>query len=104
MLQIRYDGGQWQDVGLVNSGSSLPNAFVNVSITNNKLTFTRNNGTTQVIDLPNTGEGSVVTVQQVLGSGVHIATITVDGTPVKIYAPNGSGPDCRGKRPPLHPR
>lgn len=77
---------------MVNSGSDLPNAFVNVSIANNKLTFTRNNGTTQIIDLPETGSGgSVITVQQVLGSGIHIATITVDGNPVKIYAPNGGG-------------
>lgn len=92
MLQIRYNNGSWQDVGTVNADSSLPNAFVNVSISGNKLTFTRSNGTTQVVDLPNGGSGgSSVSVQQILNSGVHIATITVDGNPVKIFAPAGGG-------------
>lgn len=89
MLQIRYNNGSWQDVGTVNADSSLPNAFVNVSISGNKLTFTRSNGTTQVVDLPNGGSGSVVTVQQILSTGTKIATITVDGHSVDIYAPNG---------------
>lgn len=32
-------------------------------------------------------------VRQILLSGTHIATITVDGTDYKIYAPNGGGGD-----------
>ena len=94
MLQIRYDGGEWQDVGMVNSDSDLSNAFINVSIRNNKLIFVRKNGTTEEVDIPSGGsEGSVVSVRQILLSGTHIATITVDGTDYKIYAPNGGGGD-----------
>lgn len=94
MLQIRYDGGEWQDIGMVNTDSDLSNAFINVSIRNNKLIFVRKNGTTEEIDIPSGGsEGSVVSVRQILLSGTHIATITVDGTDYKIYAPNGGGGD-----------
>lgn len=38
------------------------------------------------------GPGQVIAVEQTLASGTEIATITIDGTPTKIYAPtSGSG-------------
>lgn len=37
------------------------------------------------------GTGSVVTVEQVLSAGTKIATVTVDGTPTDLYAPQGGG-------------
>lgn len=94
ILQIRYDGGSWQDVGVVNSGSSggnTINGFINVVREGNTLIFTKQNGTTQSVTIPTSGDGTSVTIQQILSSGTRIATITINGVPTDIYAPSGDG-------------
>lgn len=94
MLQIRYNNGSWQDVGIVNSGSgggNTINGFVSVTKNQNTLIFTRQDGTTQSVTIPTSGDGSSVSIQQILGSGTKIATITINGVPTDIYAPSGDG-------------
>lgn len=94
VLQIRYDGGSWQDVGVVNSGSgggNTINGFISVTRDGNTLIFTKQNGTTQSVTIPTSGDGTSVTIQQILGSGTKIATITINGVPTDIYAPSGDG-------------
>ena len=91
-MQIRYDGGSWQDVGVVNSGSgggNTINGFISVTRDGNTLIFTKQNGTTQSVTIPTSGDGTSVTIQQILGSGTKIATITINGVPTDIYAPSG---------------
>jgi hypothetical protein len=93
-LQIRYDGGSWQDVGVVNSGSgggNTINGFISVTRDGNTLIFTKQNGTTQSVTIPTSGDGTSVTIQQILGSGTKIATITINGVSTDIYAPSGDG-------------
>ena len=43
------------------------------------------------INVMNGADGSVVNVEQILAKGTKIAIITVDGTPVSLYAPTGGG-------------
>ena len=93
-MQIRYDGDSWQDVGVVNSGSgggNTINGFVSVTRNENTLIFTRQDGTTQSVTIPTGGEGSSVSIQQILSSGTRIATITINGVSTDIYAPAGGG-------------
>lgn len=57
-------------------------------ITNEKLYVTNGTSTPVLI-----GPGQVIAVEQTLASGTEIATITIDGTPTKIYAPTSGGGD-----------
>lgn len=98
-MQIRYDGGSWQDVGVVNSGSgggNTINGFISVTRDGNTLIFTKQNGTTQSVTIPTSGDGTSVTIQQILSSGTKIATITINGVSTDIYAPSGSGSGSGG--------
>ena len=59
VLKIKYDNGSWETVGSVGGGSgNTINGFVDVSISGNILTFTRQDGTTKQITLPSSGTGS----------------------------------------------
>ena len=53
--------------------------------------FTRQDGTNQSVTIPTSGDGSSVSIQQILSSGTRIATITINGVATDIYAPNGGG-------------
>lgn len=95
ILQIRYNGGSWQDVGRVNGGTGgagdTVNGFVSVTKDGNTLIFTRQDGTNQSVTIPTSGDGSSVSIQQILSSGTKIATITINGVSTDIYAPSGNG-------------
>ena len=55
ILQIRYDNGNWQDVGSVGGGSGsgdTVNGFVGVTKSGDDLIFTKQDGTTVTVTLP----------------------------------------------------
>ena len=91
-LYISRDGGSEVPVGPV--GNASGNWVKDIDKSGNNLTITYWDGTSKSIAIPSgEGSGSNVVVRQILLSGTHIATITVDGTDYKIYAPNGGGGD-----------
>ena len=91
-LYISRDGGSEVPVGPV--GNASGNWVKDINKSGNNLTITYWDGTSKSIAIPSgEGGGSTVVVRQILLSGTHIATITVNGTDYKIYAPNGGGGD-----------
>lgn len=108
--QLIIDGEpqSWQNGPVLPSGGSGGSTIDNIEFTIDnghlKYRITINNNLGSWVDagaIPTgSGNGSVVYIQQILSSGTKIATITIDGTPVDIYAPsNGGGTNPGGDTP-----
>ena len=109
--QLIIDGEpqSWQDGPVLPSGGSGGSTIDNIEFTIDdnghlKYRITINNNIGSWVDagaIPTgSSNGSVVYIQQILSSGTKIATITIDGTPVDIYAPsNGGGTNPGGDTP-----
>lgn len=87
---IKFRQGAMPADAIINSSIAIDPAGSGEPLwdtTNEKLYVT--NGTESPVLI---GPGQVIAVEQALASGTEIATITIDGTETKIYAPaSGSG-------------
>ena len=93
VLQKKVNG-QWSDVGSVGggTGTGCDKCWTEQEI---RALFDTNFLTKSVADTLYMAK-SGVTVSSNLNSGIEIATITINGTPTKLYAPNGtSGSNVR---------